>query len=396
LEEHARGGVPENPYAAEIAASDKSVKRTYHVPYIQHCPMECRAAVAQWNGDKLTVWTSSQNPFGVRGEVAGAFRIAQPENVQIVVPDFGGGFGGKHTGETAIEAARLAKAAGKPVSLRWTRPEEFTWAYFRPAAVVKAEAHLDANGKIGSWYFVNINGDRSALDSPYNIAHKSVQQLASQPPLRHGSYRALGSTANNFARESLMDELADAAGTDPLEFRLAHLQNDRLRAVVEDAAKRFDWTHARASKQPNRGVGLACGTEKGSFVAACVEVEIEPKSGAISVRRVAQSFECGAIVNPENLRTQVMGAIIMGMGGALREEMKFENGQITNATFSKYLVPRFDDVPQLDINLLNRIDLPSAGAGETPIIAIAPAIANAVFHAAGKRVRQMPIKLETT
>jgi isoquinoline 1-oxidoreductase len=261
--------------------------------------------------------------------------------------------------------------------------------------VVKAEAHLDANGKIGSWYFVNINGDRSALDSPYNIAHKSVQQLASQPPLRHGSYRALGSTANNFARESLMDELADAAGTDPLEFRLAHLQNDRLRAVVEDAAKRFDWTHARASKQPNRGIGLACGTEKGSFVAACVEVEIEPKSGAISVRRVAQSFECGAIVNPENLRTQVMGAIIMGMGGALREEMKFENGQITNATFSKYLVPRFDDVPQLDINLLNRIDLPSAGAGETPIIAIAPAIANAVFHAAGKRVRQMPIKLET-
>jgi isoquinoline 1-oxidoreductase len=150
-------------------------------------------------------------------------------------------------------------------------------------------------------------------------------------------------------------------------------------------------------------VGIACGTDKNSVVAACVEVEVEPKSGEITVRKVCEAFEAGAIVNPENLRTQVMGAIIMGLGPALREEMKFADGQMQNAAFSKYLVPRFDDVPELDIHLLNKPlpvrnanDSPSAGAGETPIIAIAPAIANAVFHATGQRIRQMPIRLTTT
>src|SRR5262249_33469687 len=217
--------------------------------------------------------------------------------------------------------------------------------------------------------------------------------LQADAPLRHGSYRALAATANTFANESFIDELASAAGKDPLEFRLAPLQNDRLRDVLQEAAKRFDWSAVREKKQPNRGVGLACGTEKGSFVAACAEVEIDPKTNEISVRRATEVFECGAIVNPENLRTQVLGALIMGLGPALREEMKFEDGQITNAAYSKYLVPRFDDVSELDIHLLDRPDLPSAVAGETPIICIAPAIANAVFHATGQRIREMPIPL---
>lgn len=386
--------IPVNPAATDLAAADKKLQVTYNVPYVQHSPMEPRAAVAEWDGaNKVTVWTATQNPFAVRGEVANAMRLQQ-DAVRVITPDFGGGFGGKHTGECAVEAARLAKAAGKPVSLRWTRAEEFTWAYFRPAAVIKAEAHLDADGSLASWYFVNIDGDGSALQSPYRAAKNLAQQLAVRPTvLRHGSYRALGSTANNFARESFMDELAELAGKDPLEFRLAHLPNDRLRAVLQEAAKRFDWSAARETKEANRGVGLACGTEKGSYVAACAEVEIDPKTNEISVRRATEVFECGAIVNPENLRTQVLGALVMGLGPALREEMKFEEGQITNAAFSKYLVPRFDDVPQLDIHLLDRSDLASAGAGETPIIAIAPAIANAVFHASGQRIREMPIRL---
>jgi CO/xanthine dehydrogenase Mo-binding subunit len=387
--------VPANPAASDLAAADKKLQVNYNVPYVQHSPMEPRAAVAEWDGDsKVTVWTATQNPFAVRGEVANALRVQQ-DGVRVIVPDFGGGFGGKHSGECAVEAARLAKAAGKPVSLRWTRAEEFTWAYFRPAAVIKAEAHLDGDGTLASWYFVNIDGDGSALQSPYRSAKTpSQQQLRLQSTvLRHGSYRALGSTANNFARESFVDELAELAGKDPLEFRLAHLPNDRLRAVLQEAAKRFDWSAAREKKQPNRGVGLACGTEKGSYVAACAEVEIDPKTNEISIRRATEVFECGAIVNPENLRTQVLGALIMGLGPALREEMTFENGQITNAAFSKYSVPRFDDVPQLDIHLLDRADLASAGAGETPIIAIAPAIANAVFHATGQRIREMPIRL---
>jgi isoquinoline 1-oxidoreductase len=204
----------------------------------------------------------------------------------------------------------------------------------------------------------------------------------------------LAATANNFARESFMDELAAAAGADPLDFRLAHLENPRLRAVLEAAASRFNWKERAARKTPQTGVGLACGTEKGSYVAACVEIGID--EGKIRVRRVCQVFECGAILNPENLLSQVQGAIIMGLGPALREEMRFEKGEMLNASFKKYQVPRFEDVPDLDIQLLNRPDLASVGAGETPIMVVAPAIANAVFHATGTRVRTMPISLPKT
>jgi len=185
--------------------------------------MEPRAAVAEWAADgKLTVWTATQNPFGVRGELVRAFGVPE-EKVRVIVPDFGGGFGGKHTGECAVEAARIAKAAGKPVSLRWTREEEFTWAYFRPAGVIDAEASLSDDGSITSWYFVNINSGPSAIDTPYRVPRDKAktQFVQSEPPLRHGSYRALASTANVFARESFMDELAAAAGKDPLAFRLA-------------------------------------------------------------------------------------------------------------------------------------------------------------------------------
>src|ERR1035437_4303846 len=394
LKQNAQGGAPANPYADEPAGA-KTARQTYHVPYIQHAPLEPRAAVAEWSGDKLTVWTGSQNPFAVRSELARAFHLP-PENALVVIPDFGGGFGGKHSGECAVEAARLAKAADKPVSLCWTREEEFTWAYFRPAAVIQAEARLDAQGKITTWHFININSGAQAVDTPYTVGKKNCHYVASKAPLRQSSYRALASTANNFAREVFMDEVAAVAGVDPLEFRLAHLENPRLRAVLEKAAKEFDWPARVKKKDPNISVGLACGTEKGSFVAACVEVEIDRKENKIKVTRVCQAFECGKILNPANLLSQVQGGIIMGLGAALREEMQFENGQITNASFGKYRVPRFDDVPELDVHLVDRPDLPSAGAGETPIIVIAPAVANAIFRAPGKTVNVLPVRLAAT
>jgi isoquinoline 1-oxidoreductase subunit beta len=391
LKQHAEGGVPANPFADELPKAAKTLRQSYQVAYAQHSPLEPRAAVAEWKEDQLTVWTATQNPFGVRGELARAFHITE-NTVRVVVPDFGAAYGGKHTGEVAVEAARLAKAAGKPVSLRWTREEEFTWAYFRPAAAIEIEASLDANGKLTSWHYVNINSGNAALESPYQIAKNQSRYVASKPPLRHGSYRGLAATANNFARESFMDELAAAAGVDPLDFRLAHLENPRLRAVLEIAAEKFGWKQRVKTKSPNLAVGLACGTEKGSYVAACVEIELT-KQNQIRVRHVCEAFECGAIVNPDNLRKQVHGAIIMGIGPALREEVRFENGENQTTTFRSYPVPRYEDVPDLDIHLVNRPDLASAGAGETPIICIAPAIANAVFQSTGKRIRAMPIRL---
>jgi CO/xanthine dehydrogenase Mo-binding subunit len=392
LKQNAEGGVPENPFADELSKAAKALRANYQVAYVQHAPLEPRAAVAEWNDGHLTVWTGSQNPFGVRSELTRAFHIAD-DSVRVIVPDFGAGFGGKHTGEAAVEAARLAQGAGKPVSLRWTREEEFTWAYFRPAAAIEIQASLDAKGKLTTWHFVNINSGNQGTETPYSVDRHQGQYVISKPPLRHGSYRALAATANNFAREGFMDELAVAAGSDPLEFRLAHLDNSRLRAVLEIATDKFGWKERVKKKSPNIGVGLACGTEKGSYVAACAEIEIDPKQNQIRVRHVCQAFECGAIVNPDNLLKQVQGAIIMGLGPVLREEVRFEDGEIQTTSFRVYRVPRYEDVPELDVHLLNRPDLPSAGAGETPIICIAPAIANAVFHATGKRIRTMPIRI---
>jgi isoquinoline 1-oxidoreductase len=391
LRQNAEGGVPRNPFAGELAQG-KSMRRTYHVPYIQHAPLEPRAAVAEWDGGKLTVWTGSQNPFGVRSELARAFHLPD-DYVRVVIPDFGGAFGGKHTGEYAVEAARLARAANKPVWLRWTREEEFTWAYFRPAAVIDVEASLTAQGKIATWHFININSGPNAVDTPYSVGKVDCQFVPSKPPLRHGSYRGLAATANNFAREVFMDELAVVAGVDPLEFRLAHLENSRLRDVLAKAAAEFHWKELAQRKAANISIGLACGTEKGSFVAACVEVELDRSQKTLKVRHICEAFECGAIVNPVNLLAQVEGAIIMGLGAALREEMQFEDGKILNASFGRYRVPRFEDVPELDVHLINRLDLASAGAGETPIIAIAPAIANAVFRATNISVQEMPVRV---
>ena len=392
LRKHAQGGVPQNPFAEEVAQAHKALRQTYHVPYVQHAPIETRSALAEWSDGKLTVWTSTQAPFGYHSELARTFRLPN-ENVRVIVPDFGCGFGGKHTGEAAVEAARLAQAAGRPVMLKWTREEEFTWAYFRPAAVIDVEASLDKQGRLTSWHFININSGGAAVDTPYRTGKNRCRFVGSNTPLRQGSYRTLAATANNFARECFMDELAAAAGADPLDFRLAHLENPRLRAVLEEAAKRFNWRERVKQKAQDVGVGLACGTEKGSYVAACAEIAIDRLQGKIAVRRVCEVFECGAVLNPDNLLSQVQGCIIMGLGPALREEMRFDGGKMRNAKFERYLVPRFSDVPELDIHLLNRPDLSSAGGGETPIIAIAPAVANAIFHATGQRVHAMPIRL---
>ena len=392
LKAHARrNDESKNPFEAELAQANKVLRQEYHVAYVQHAPLETRSAVAEWKDGKLTAWTGTQNPFGYYGELMRTFRLTDGQ-VRVIVPDIGGGFGGKHTAEAAIEAARLAQAAGRPVLVKWTREEEFTWACFRPAAVIEIEAGLDAKGVLTVWHFININSGSAAIETPYRIAHARSRFVESDSPLRQGSYRVLAATANNFARECFMDELAAAAGADPLEFRLAHIEEPRLRAVLETATKRFDWATRAKKPGPDVGVGLACGTEKGSYVAACAEVAVDRQHSTITVRRVCEVFECGAVLNPDNLRAQVQGCIIMGLGPALREEMQFENGRIRNADFEKYQVPRPEDVPELDLHLLDRPDLASAGGGETPIIAIAPAIANAVFHATGRRVRQMPIK----
>jgi isoquinoline 1-oxidoreductase len=371
-----------------MAEAEHKVESTYTIAYITHAPLETRAAVAEWKDDKVTVWTGTQRPFGVRGELVDAFRLPV-ERVRVIVPDTGSGYGGKHTVQTAVEAARLAKAAGRPVKLVWTREEEFTWAYFRPAGVIDVRAGVANDGTITAWEFHNYNSGGSAIETLYEVANKQIEFHPSRSPLKSGSYRALAATANHFARESVMDDLAHAANIDPLEFRLKNLKDARLRAVLEAAAAQFGW--AKTKPAAGRGFGIAGGSEKGSYVATCAEVQVDRASGKVQVVRAVTAFECGAVRNPDHLKNQIEGAVVMGLGGALFEAIEFDDGQIVSDRFSRYRVPRFSDTPILETVLVDRKDLPSTGAGETPIVAIAPAIGNAIFQATGLRLHSLPM-----
>ena len=386
------GGRPATPTvvgdtAAALGSAAKTFDASYRIPYIAHVPLEPRAAVAEWASDgKLTVWCGTQRPFGVRGELATAFRIPEA-SVRVIVPDTGSAYGGKHSGEHAIEAARLAKAAGKPVKLVWTRAEEFTWGYLRPAGVIDIKAGVDAGGRIVAWEYTNWNSGASAIRTPYDVANQRIVFNASDSPLRQGSYRGLAATANHYAREMHMDAIARALNVDAVEFRLRQLKDERMRAVLTAVAEKIGWPKASAS---GRALGIACGTEKGSYVASAAEVS--KVASGFKVERLVTAFECGAIVNPDGLRNQVEGAVVQGLGGALFEAIEFRDGLIVNGTMEQYRVPRFKDVPPMEIVLLDRKDLPSAGAGETPIVCVAPAIGSAA-RAFGRVDTALPVRL---
>ena len=378
-----RGSIAEG-----LAGADKKLEQTYTVAYIAHAPLEPRAAVAEWSKGRLTVWTGTQRPFGVRGELAEAFRIPE-ERVRVIVPDTGAGYGGKHTGDVAVEAARLAQAAGKAVKLLWTREEEFTWAYFRPAGVIDVSSGVRDDGTITAWEFHNYNSGSAGIQHRYDLPNQKIVFHQAKSPLRQGSYRGLAATANHFAREVHIDELAHAVKMDPLEFRLKNLKDERMKAVLTAAAKAFGWGKSKSA--PNCGNGIAAGFEKGGYVATCAEVSVDRESGKVKLVRVVEAFECGAIVNPDQLKNQIEGSIVMGIGGALFEAIDFDNGKIVNGRFSRYRVPRFSDVPLIETVLVDRRDLPSAGAGETPIVGLAPAVGNAIFEAVGIRLRSLPM-----
>lgn len=371
-----------------MAAASKTLSQTYTVAYIAHAPLEPRAAVAEWNGDKLTVWTGTQRPFAVREELANAFRISV-DHVRVIVPDTGSAYGGKHTGDAAVEAARLAKTAGKPVKLVWTREEEFTWAYFRPAGVVEVKSGAKDDGTLLAWEFHNYNSGPAAIGTPYNIPNQRIEFHPADSPLRQGSYRGLAATANHFARESHMDEMAHALNMDPLQFRLKNLTDERLRAAFEKAASRFGW--GKQQTAAGHGFGIAGGFEKGGYVATCAEIAVDRSSGDVKIVRVVEAFDCGAVVNPNGLRNQISGAVVQAIGGALFEAVHFQNGRILNPHFRDYRVPRFRDTPQIEVEIIDRKDVAPMGAGETPIMGLAPAVGNAIFNATGIRLRSLPL-----
>ena len=378
-----RTGDPEGAFASAA----HRLTATYRTAYIAHVPLETRAAVAEWNGSRVTVWVGTQTPFRAREHVAEGLGAAI-EDVRVIVPFTGSGFGGKHGGDVALAAARLARARGRPVSLTFTREEEFRHGYLRPMAIVDVRAGIDGSGRLTSWTFHNTNAGAAALGTPYTVPHQRVDNELSDSPLPQGAYRSLAANANNFARESAMDELAALGGFDPLSFRERNLDDARLVTVLHAAADRAGWSGR--SPAPGTGWGLALGREKSGRVATVARVAVRPDRNA-RVERLVTAFEAGAIVHPENLTSQVEGAGVMALGGALFEAIHFHEGRIRNARLSQYRVPRFSDLPEIETVLIDRKDLPSAGGGETPMIAVAPAIANAIFDASGVRLRSLPL-----
>lgn len=370
-------------------------EQTYLNSYVAHAPMETHSAVAAIEAGKVTVWAGTQTPFPLRSQVAQALKVA-PENVRIITPYVGGGFGGKSASRQAIEAARLAALAGRPVRVVWSREEEFFFDTFRPAAVIKVRSGIDASSKVVFWDYLGIGAGERGAAHFYSFPHHRTAVRggwnANTPglhPFAIGPWRAPAANSNTFARESHLDVMAAAIGADPVEFRLAHLADARMQRVLRAAAEKFGWTPQAAPS--GRGVGVACGTDAGTYVASIAQVKVDRATGAVQVMRVVCAQDMGVLVNPEGALQQMEGCITMGLGYALTEEVRFRNGEVLDKNFDTYELPRFSWLPRIEPVILPTPDLPAQGGGEPAIVPMGAVIANAIFDAVGARVLQLPM-----
>ena len=387
------GDLAEGQKAARFIVEEK-----YLNSYVSHAAIEPHTALAKIEGDRATIWASTQTPFALK-EAAASLLGLPPQNVRVITPFVGGGFGGKSSSQQALEAARLAKLTGRPVQVGWTRAEEFFYDTFRPAAVVKIKAGVADSGLITFWdYGEYFAGDRGAQQF-YNIPHHRTMAYGSgwagphgAHPFATGPWRAPGNNTNTFARESHIDIMASRAGMDPVEFRLKNLRDPKMRRVLQAVAEKFGWSAAKAPS--GRGYGVACGIDAGTYVAHMAEVEVGQNSGSVRVRRVACAQDMGLCINPEGARLQMEGSITMGLGYTLSEEVRFTGGEIHDANFDTYTIPHFSWLPEIETVIIDAKDSPAQGGGEPAIICMGALIANAVFDATGARLRQLPMTPE--
>jgi nicotinate dehydrogenase subunit B len=374
------------------------VEQTYLDGYKAHAAMETHAALAQVEGDKATVWISTQTPFPMKDHIADALGFP-PDNVRVITPFVGGGFGGKSPGRQAIEAARLSKTVGKPVQVCWSREEEFFYDTFRPAAVVKIRSGLTKEGKPVLWdYSVYYAGSRGAAQF-YDIPHHRTLSVGggfgggeSPHPFATGAWRAPGNNTNSFARESQIDIMAAKAKMDPVEFRLKNMKDPRAIRVLEAAVEASNWKPAPAPS--GRGLGVAVGIDSDTYVAEIAEVQVDKRTGRVQVKRVLCAQDMGLVINPQGATLQVEGCITMGLGYSLTEDIRFKNGMILDRNFGTYELPRFSSVPKIETTLLDLKDEPAHGGGEPAIIVVGAVIANAVYDATGARLFQLPMTPE--
>jgi len=374
--------------------SEKIIESEFHDPYLAHVAIETHTALAQLEGDKITVWASTQSPFGLQNGISRELGFPLGK-VRVIVPFVGGGFGGKGEFQQGIEAAKLAKLSGKPVMLVWTRDEEFFYDTFHPAGVIKIKSGIDKSGLIKLWdyhlYYAGSRGSDTIYDVPNAKTTSYGQKRDASPvhPLATGAWRAPSNNTNTFAREVQIDIMAAAAGIDPLEFRLKNLKDEKMIACLKAVADKFRYV---AGKTPSgRGIGVAVGIDAGSWVAHMAEVKVDKNTGKVQVIRIACAQDMGLCVNPEGSTIQMEGCITMGLGYTFAEEVLFEGGNILNRGFDSYDIPRFSWLPKIDTVILDRKDKPPQGGGEPAIIAIGAVVANAIFDATGARLYRTPM-----
>ena len=415
---------------AAVPAGARILEATYTKPYVAHASLGPSCAVAELRDGSLTVWTHSQGVFPLRGELARALKLPASA-VRCVHVQGAGCYGHNGADDVALDAALLARAVpGRPVRVQWMREDEFGWEPYGPAMVMRAKAAL-ADGRIADWEYElwsNTHSARPGSTSGSNVlaawhlaepqrmgppttprqpsggadrnaiplydfpSRRVIHHFVQDMPIRVSALRALGAYANVFALESFMDELAAAAGADPVAFRLAHTRDPRARAVIEAAAGKAGW---RAGEQGDgtrgRGIGFARYKNLACYVAVVAEVEIDRRSGVVRVPRTFAAVDAGLIVNPDGLANQIEGGIVQSVSWTLKEEVRFDRSGILARDWASYPILGMPEAPAVEIELINRPDERPLGAGEGAQGPAVAALANAFAHATGRRVRDLPM-----
>jgi CO/xanthine dehydrogenase Mo-binding subunit len=422
-------GVKQAPTLAGDAT--RSLEATYTKPYLAHASIGPSCALAEFKDGTMTVWTHSQGVFPLRAELAKALKMPKA-NVRCVHVEGSGCYGQNGADDVGMDAALLARAvAGRPVRLQWMRDDEFMWEPYGPAMSMRAKASIGADGKIADWQYevwsnthnmrpestagTNVlaawymaepqmhgapkgipqpagGGDRNAVPLYDFPNQKIVHHFIPDMPIRVSALRTLGAYANIFALESFMDELAALAKADPVAFRLAHMKDPRARAVIEKVAEIAGWKAGETGTLGRgRGIGFAKYKNLATYVAVVADVEIDRATGQIRVPRIWAAADSGLVINPDGLRLQIEGGVLQSTSWTLFEQVRFDKNGIRSHDWESYPIMRMPDVPKVHVELINRPSEPSKGAGEASQAPAAAAIANAVAHATGKRLRDLPL-----
>ncbi len=415
-----------------LSSAARTLSATYLTSFQMHASIGPSCAVADVKGDGATIWSGTQGAFGLRDALADLLHLPKAA-VRVVWVEASGCYGHNGADDVAGDAALLSQAVGRPVRVQWMRHDEHGWEPKGPAMIMDVRGGLDTQGRVAAWdyavttpthstrprshpgnllagqlvgltpHYGLTGGDRNARHTYVFPNDRVTVRWQSASLLRTSALRGLGGPHNTFANESFMDELAAAAGVDPIEFRLRHLEDPRAIAVLERIARLAHWRArrsprpdgARAGSATGRGVAFVQYENANAYVATVAQVEVNRESGAVRVKRVFVAHDCGLVVNPDGVKNQIEGNVVQTVSRALKEEVAFTRAGVTALDWNAYPILTFAEVPDaVEIALVNRPNEPAVGAGEPSACPVPAAIANAIFDATGARVRTMPFTPE--